>query len=834
MPRKNRTAEEIAAIPCVSIEHQRLSMRENKLAYEQANTDAYYQRRGEIPEDHADFLLENVLSTVVSSNRKTGPVGGRAVGDGGRDRSSARPVEPRVPADATGLFDHEYDLRSIKLIRPTGYDFSMFVPPRYAHHYVSNTYEAASGRLVQRLARGANLFIDIGAHCGFYSLLAASANPALDIIAVEPTPETSDILRKNVETAQAQNVVVRQAAASSSGGKIELFKSAASDNCGPYLHPAAPSVGKFEVQATTIDDLVGEKRPKRLLVKMDAEGHEPAILRGMAQTLANVADVRLLIELNPLMLDCAHSSAAQLLDLLDELGFVSFVVDEASGTMARATRSSPVVRRMAGSDYANIYCLRKSATLSVAFFSHSSQLGGAERHLLDLVTELISDHNVVANVVVPGDGPLVQKLSEAGAGCVVVPELCWWASAGEAWGPDDGARLSKAAEALMMRLLPAINDIQPDLVFTQTIVNPWGAAVAAIQQLPHIWSICEFGEADHGLKFAAGLQATLTQIRDGATSIVTNSNAVAQTLFPDLGAGRVRTVYQHIEIPATPEPVGQGASPPSPWRERGAVKLGLFATLTPSKGQADAIRAVASLCGLGRTTELVLVGNDFSGYREELERLATDLDVRDLVHFVGFRADPFPLMRDVDIVLVCSRQEAFGRTAVEAMLLSKPVVYARAGGLQELMIEGETGLSFSFGDVRELAEGIEELCRSPERRDQIGKRGRAHALASFTRDAFSGEIFRLMRQHLDQPRTGPRAPTTVVDQIAQAGRSINSEREALLSEREALRGELMGAAKQEGLLTRQLEAMLNSTSWRMTQPVRTVGSQLVKLRGPAN
>ena len=59
------------------------------------------------------------------------------------------------------------------------------------------------------------------------------------------------------------------------------------------------------------------------------------------------------------------------------------------------------------------------------FFLHSSLLAGAERSLLELVTELIRDHGVICSVVLPNDGPLREELEQVGASTLII-NYDWW------------------------------------------------------------------------------------------------------------------------------------------------------------------------------------------------------------------------------------------------------------------------------------------------------------------------------------------------------------------------------------------------------------------------
>jgi hypothetical protein len=98
-------------------------------------------------------------------------------------------------------------------------------------------------------------------------------------------------------------------------------------------------------------------------------------------------------------------------------------------------------------------------------------------------------------------------------------------------------------------------------------------------------------------------------------------------------------------------------------------------------------------------------------------------------------------MREADIVLVCSRLEAFGRVGVEAMLLGKPVIYAAAGGSLEYMVDGYTGIAYPPGDAGALAQAIRRLADDPTVRQTLGRQAQAYARGRFNREAYGGQVF---------------------------------------------------------------------------------------------
>jgi FkbM family methyltransferase len=686
-----------------------------------------------------------------------------------RDKQPLEKSE-RAASIVPRLFAHEYDLDALHLLTPQGHDFRMYVTPRYREHYENNSYEQFSARLISSLFRRAELFVDIGASYGFYSLLAGSRHPDLDIIAVEPTPITCEVLKRNVDLLGSSKITVRQLAVSDSIGSRRFNVALASDSCGFFDHPNVGTLQSIDVETTTVDALLKDRACCPLVIKIDTEGNELAVLRGMAETLERFPDIRLVIEYAPKILRAANVEPKALLEHLDRLGFLVFILDEQRQRFYRAKPEDDNLK-WTRRDYSNLYCVRKQHALNVCFFSHTSNLAGAERVLLELVDDLIVDYGAVCSVVVPSWGPLADSLAKIGAALIVAP-YSWWCKTGsihltEAQKSDN---IRQSNKAIATCAVPDIRLVEPDIIWSQTLVIPWGAMVAANLRKPHVWSITEFGKLDHGLVFYSPLENTLREIEAGSDLIYTCSKAVAHELFPVASDELVRTLYC---LPRVRENQNESDGQQEQYfRVPGAVKFGIFESVQPEKGQEDILLAVAELTRRGHNVELLVAGYEMSTeYRRRLDDVIARDRLSERVRFVGMLSDPYPAMRATDIVVMCSRCEAFGRTGVEAMLLGKPVIYPNTGGVQEYMIEGQTGLSYAPSDIDGLVDRIEQMIADPSRRAVMGNFGKVHASKLFTKDRFSGEVNRTLLKLRERGNASARIPATIEQYVSSAATS---------------------------------------------------------------
>lgn len=119
--------------------------------------------------------------------------------------------------------------------------------------------------------------------------------------------------------------------------------------------------------------------------------------------------------------------------------------------------------------------------------------------------------------------------------------------------------------------------------------------------------------------------------------------------------------------------------------------------------------------------------------RCSLEALAKKLGVTQCIEWLGQlpNANVAAFYQSVDIVVIPSRQESFGVTAVEGSACARPVIASRVGGLTEVIVEGETGLLVPSESISELGKAMERLIKDPTLRDTMGRQGRANVLRHY-------------------------------------------------------------------------------------------------------
>lgn len=142
-------------------------------------------------------------------------------------------------------------------------------------------------------------FFDVGSHFGYFSLLAADlVGPSGSVHAFDPTPSTFDMLRKNV--GHLKNVTLVNAAGFSRNTKLDFtdfgleYSAYNSLSGGKVVFDKSkpqPTPKHFEVDALTIDSYIERTGARPNLLKIDAEGAELEILKGMETTLTEIKPI---------------------------------------------------------------------------------------------------------------------------------------------------------------------------------------------------------------------------------------------------------------------------------------------------------------------------------------------------------------------------------------------------------------------------------------------------------------------------------------------------------------------------------------------------------------
>jgi glycosyltransferase involved in cell wall biosynthesis len=247
-------------------------------------------------------------------------------------------------------------------------------------------------------------------------------------------------------------------------------------------------------------------------------------------------------------------------------------------------------------------------------------------------------------------------------------------------------------------------------------------------------------KAGAGLRWRKRLAAALYP--RGFDAMLGVSAAVARHYERALGLRGVQVVHNPV-----PRAVAGRAVPgPAPVAVPGGFSLVVPGRLVHEKGHADFLQALVRLRAEGRRLSVTLAGH--GPLRASLEQQMAQLGLTGGVAITGAlpHAQLLDLVQAADLVVVPSRFEGFGLTALEAMALGRPVLATTAGGLPEVIEHGASGWLVAPQDPALLAQAIGQLMDDAPLRQRLGAAGRQRAQQHFSLHAVTARLRDIYRR----------------------------------------------------------------------------------------
>jgi glycosyltransferase involved in cell wall biosynthesis len=212
---------------------------------------------------------------------------------------------------------------------------------------------------------------------------------------------------------------------------------------------------------------------------------------------------------------------------------------------------------------------------------------------------------------------------------------------------------------------------------------------------------------------------------NGIDSIVAISESIrSQLLTAGIPPGKIRTIYEGIDVKEHPRRVRRELPPGTP------AVVGTVSHLSLEKGHAHLVEAAARIPEVRSRIRFVVVGD--GECRAQLEQQARAQGVSECFEFTGFRNNPIEMMRAFDIFVLPSLSEGLSSAILNAMAEALPVVATNVGGIPELVWHEYNGLLVPAANAFALAGAILRLAQNPSERALMGDRGRARVEERFT------------------------------------------------------------------------------------------------------
>ena len=191
-----------------------------------------------------------------------------------------------------------------------------------------------------------------------------------------------------------------------------------------------------------------------------------------------------------------------------------------------------------------------------------------------------------------------------------------------------------------------------------------------------------------------------------AAAVVGNSRATIRALEPHVSSGQLAVIYNFIDF----ERFAAGRDIRSEFFPEAPRVVGFVGFVRPEKGVEYYLQMARIVHDRRPDVRFLVVGAQSTvkddGWFERMRAYSTELGLDRVLHFAGSRRDVENVMASLDVLVVPSLNEGFGRVIIEANAAGKPVIGADAAGIPEVIEDGVTGLLVPPRDGGALAQAV--------------------------------------------------------------------------------------------------------------------------------
>lgn len=358
----------------------------------------------------------------------------------------------------------------------------------------------------------------------------------------------------------------------------------------------------------------------------------------------------------------------------------------------------------------------------VLFLLHDTRVhGGANSSMFDVLDNL---NDIDIYVAIPKKSEeMIEYLEHKAYKWFVIPYPSWIYRINNPWYkkairvPQQFLRQFKLI-FVIPQLKRIISENKIDTIYTNTFCTYVGCLAKKLWNVRHIWHIREYGIEDHGFGIIFGNQVFLKLLNKYTDQIIFISKSLANKYLPRIeDKSKVRVIYDDVSNCYVVEKSKSNQN----------LNILVAGLLQEGKGQMEIVQAFELALKELPNIRLFIAGETGSKYYKEVKHYVDEHQLSDKVEFMGFVTNMNELRSRMDIGIVASRSEAFGRVTIEGMLAHMAMIGADAAGTSELIVDGETGLLYEPGNIMALAQKIILLGRDYNKKQRIQETGFRYA-----------------------------------------------------------------------------------------------------------
>ena len=381
--------------------------------------------------------------------------------------------------------------------------------------------------------------------------------------------------------------------------------------------------------------------------------------------------------------------------------------------------------------------------MKVLYITNYDTMYGANKSLFAMMELLKDKYGIEPFLLVPGyEGGVIGSLCKKKG----IPCLCYDFRISVV--PEDMKykNIHKVTRHIMrnfdfIRVARGIEkqNLEFDMVHSNSSIFDIGLFLAKRWKIPHVWHVREFAKEDYGLETVLSKRAIRRNYLN-TNKVIAISEAIKSIILKYDKTINAKRIYNGIDY--IPEYNKKYCS-------KGAVCFCIVGSLIKGKNQLDVLKACVELERRSDYAYRVYFLGDTDGtYYEELSSyLDKHKEIQLKVFFEGYCDNVNAFLKQMDVGIIPSEKEGFGRVTVEYMGNYMPVIASNAGANGEIL--AQDGDLFELHNIGALADLMEKYIASPDLLAGVGSKMKQRSML-FTKENNADEVFEVYREVVSQ------------------------------------------------------------------------------------
>ncbi len=376
--------------------------------------------------------------------------------------------------------------------------------------------------------------------------------------------------------------------------------------------------------------------------------------------------------------------------------------------------------------------------MTILFITHYSGMYGANQSMCRLMVELCEKYGVHPVALLSRRGEICDFLDQHEIS-YYISHFYWWVNEGKGVFQYLLNLRKQIINLLELRtIIKLVKGEKIDLVYSNSVTINIGFLLSRKLQCPHLWHIRETLQA-YDFKYSLPDFMVKKMFDKGADKYVVISDYLAKDYAGLLPVEKIQRIYNGIDF---------SRGNPKTEKKTGIINICMMGIISDQKNNLDALKALCILVNKYKLANIRLhfIGGHKTDYLQVLKRYIAENELDNYVVFHGHIKEIDPVLSEMHLGLMCSRDEAFGRVTVEYMMHGMPVIASNSGANPEVVKDNVNGFIYTLYNADELAEKIYKFVSDPDLLKQMGEAAYEYGKSNFSSEQNTRAIYDVMKE----------------------------------------------------------------------------------------